>query len=279
MTSMVVQGQETPRIILILKPLLQKGCRGFLKSFSKKSAFKKSDPLTVLVSKADKQTFNQLKRIVMKSLKSKIIATGALAVVVALIAADHIDAPAVQGGSSDITDYYAFQGENTDNLVFVANVQGLLSPAATGAASFDENVLIEFNIDNDGDNIEDLVIQAIPRDGKMHFFGPVAPGNAGLASTIKTDATVGKVDVTSYGGSAIISNENGMKYFAGPRDDPFFFDFGQYTEIIAGNATSFNDPGTDTFAGTNVLSVVVEVPKSMLGGSGSLNTWVESKTK
>ncbi|MEZ5023740.1 MAG: DUF4331 family protein [Chitinophagales bacterium] len=90
----------------------------------------------------------------------------------ALIAADHIDAPAVQGGTSDITDFYAFRGADTDNLVFVANVQGLISPAATSEARFDENVLIEFNIDNDGDNIEDLVIQAIPRNGKMYFFGP-----------------------------------------------------------------------------------------------------------
>jgi len=31
------------------------------------------------------------------------------------IAADHIDAPAVKGGTADITDFYAFQGENTSN--------------------------------------------------------------------------------------------------------------------------------------------------------------------
>ena len=35
-----------------------------------------------------------------------------------LVAADHIDAPAVQGGTSDITDFYSFQGSNTNNLVF-----------------------------------------------------------------------------------------------------------------------------------------------------------------
>ena len=70
-----------------------------------------------------------------------------------------------------------------------------------------------------------------------------------------------------------------MMAFAGPRDDPFFMDFAQYSQIIAGNATSFNNPGADTFAGTNVLSVVVEVPKSMIGGSGTINTWVESKRR
>ncbi len=196
-----------------------------------------------------------------------------------LVAADHIDAPAVQGGTSDITDFYSFQGSNTNNLVFVANVKGLLSPSATADAAFDENVMVEFNIDNNGDNIEDLVIQAIPRNGKMYFFGPVAPGVSGTSSSVMTSSPLGSVTISQYGTPAVISVENGANLFAGPRDDPFFFDFGQYSEIIAGNAGSFNNPGTDTFAGTNVMSVVVELPKSMLGGSGTLNTWVETKRK
>ena len=32
------------------------------------------------------------------------------------IAADHIDAPAVAGGTSDITDIFAFQGQNNNNI-------------------------------------------------------------------------------------------------------------------------------------------------------------------
>ncbi|MBB1489798.1 DUF4331 family protein, partial [Oceanospirillum sp. D5] len=116
----------------------------------------------------------------MKNLKT-ILGVGILAIAsFFVIAADHIDAPAVAGGTSDVTDFYAFQGENTNNLVFVANVQGLISPANTSSASFSENVLVEFNIDNTGDNVEDLVIQAIPRDGKMYFFGPVVPSQTGL---------------------------------------------------------------------------------------------------
>ncbi len=216
----------------------------------------------------------------MKNLK-RVLGIGVVAVAsFFIVAADHIDAPAVTGGNSDITDFYAFQGENTNNLVFVANLQGLLSPAATGSAVFDENVLIEFNIDNTGDHVEDLVIQAIPRDGKMYFFGPVVPSQAGVTSIVETSAAVsGIVDITSYGSSANIATNDGMTFFAGPRDDPFFFDFTQYSAIIGGTATGFNSPGADTFAGTNVLSIVVEVPKSMIGGSGTINTWVESKRK
>ena len=195
-----------------------------------------------------------------------------------MVAADHIDAPAVQGGTSDITDFYAFQGENPNNIAFVANVQGLLSPSATSNATFDENVLVEFNIDNSGDNVEDLVIQAIARDGKMYFFGPTSPSQTGLNSTIETMATQNSVNI-STSANAILETSGGMSFFAGPRDDPFFIDFAQYSAIIGGTASSFNNPGSDTFAGSNVMSIVVEVPKSMIGGSGTINTWVESKRK
>ena len=216
----------------------------------------------------------------MKNLK-RVLGIGVVAAAAFfIIAADHIDAPDVQGGNSDITDFYAFQGENTDNLVLVANIQGLLSPAATGSATFNENVLVEFNIDTNNDNVEDLVIQAIPRNGKMYFFGPTAPSQTGINSTIQTSTTVGGiVDITAFGDAASITTNGGMSFFAGPRDDPFFFDFAQYSKIIAGDASSFNSPGADTFAGSNVMSIVVEVPKSMIGGSGKINTWVESKRK
>ncbi len=195
-----------------------------------------------------------------------------------LLSADHIDAPAVQSTTSDITDFYAFQGENANSIAFVVNYQGLLSPASTGATTFDENVLTEINIDTDGDNIEDLVIQAIPRDGKMYFFGPSAPSQTGLNSTV-LDETPQSVAITAYGETAKIETANGMKFFAGPRDDPFFMDFARYSEIIGGTAPGFNDPGDDTFAGTNVMSIVVEVPKNSIGSTGTINTWVESKMK
>lgn len=196
-----------------------------------------------------------------------------------LIAADHADAPAVTGNASDITDVYAFQGQNTSNMVFVVNSQGLLSPGATASASFNENVLTEINIDNNNDNVEDLVIQAIKRGNKMYFFGPVAPDATGTSSTIKTNNASGSVEISQYGQAAIIGTNNNMKFFAGPRDDPFFFDLNQYKAILAGTATGFNNPGTDTFAGTNVLSTIIEVPKTSLGTSSSINVWVETKQK
>lgn len=217
----------------------------------------------------------------MKKTKLLILSTVAVAAVCGglLLAADHIDAPAVTGQSSDITDLYVFRGQNPNNLVFVANTQGLLSPAATGNASFDENTMIEFNIDNNGDAVEDLVIQCIAKNGKMKVYGPFKPVVTGTTSYLGINDFTAQVNITPYGQSAIIGEQKGVKVFAGPRDDPFFFDLVRFRQVIAGTASSFNNPGSDSFAGTNVLGLVVEVPKTMLGSNGSINVWAESKKK
>jgi len=214
----------------------------------------------------------------MKRRKIAIVMAGLVLVIGGIVfAADHMDAPAVKGQTTDITDLYVFEGNNTDNMVLVANSQGLLAPSSTGAASFDPNTLIQFKIDNDGDNVEDLVIQAIVKDGWMHFFGPARPSFTGTRTKIEEESFIGAVQVTPYGAASpiVAMGAHDIKMFAGPRDDPFFFDLDQFHKILAGNATSFNNPGTDAFAGTNVLSVVVEVPKKLLHAKdGKINVWL-----
>ena len=216
----------------------------------------------------------------MKRLSVLTLIAGCLLAVGIFVAADHIDAPAVTGAPTDITDLHVFRSpDNADNLVFSASIQGLLDPSATAGATFDPNTILEFKIDNDGDLIEDLVIQAVYRDDELWVYGPAAPQMTGTSSKINVDANLVKADITNYGQSAIVGQGSGMKIFAGPRDDPFFFDFTQYNAILSGNASGFNDPGTDTFAGTNVLSTVVEVPKSMLGNASTLNVWVTTSRR
>ena len=126
----------------------------------------------------------------------KIFITTLLCLVVAaagiIYAADHIDAPSVTNKPTDITDVYVFRGENPDNMVFVANTQGLLTPGATGDAKFDENTMIEFNIDNNGDNIEDLVIQCIAKNGKMKVYGPAVPKVTGTVSYLNINKHIEK---------------------------------------------------------------------------------------
>ena len=222
-------------------------------------------------------------------MKTKKIMLGAFAIAAAvtggiIFAADHIDSPNVTNTPNDITDLYVFRGETASNLVFVANTQGLMSPGTTAAAKFDENTVIEFNIDNNGDKVEDLVMQCKydAASNSMKVYGPVAPSETGTRSKLE-GSEAASVAVTAYGAAApvITTSMSGIKVFAGPRDDPFFFDLTQFKKIIAGTATGFlpADMAHDTFAGTNVMSVVVEVPKSMLGGSGTLNVWLETKKK
>jgi hypothetical protein len=218
----------------------------------------------------------------MKRRNIAIVAVAAILVTGGIVyAADHNDAPAVKGQTTDITDLYVFEGKNADNLVFVGNSQGLIAPSATAAAQFDPNNLIQFKIDNNGDNIEDLVIQATYKDGKVNFFGLSKPSNLGTRTKIEEGHYLGSVDVTPYGASPIVATGAfGIKFFAGPRDDPFFFDLNQFHAILAGTATGFNNPGNDTFAGTNVLSIVVEVPKSLLHAeNGKINVWLTTSVQ
>ena len=218
--------------------------------------------------------------------RNKILGAAIIIIAIAtcgiIYAADHTDSPTVTNQPTDITDLYVFKALDPNNLVFVANSQGLLSPGSTGAAKFDENTVLEFNIDNNNDKVEDLVIQCKydATTNKMQIYGPVAPSEKGTRSKLEGSVTA-EVAVTPYTASSptIATGSTGIKVFAGPRDDPFFFDLTQYKHIIAGTASSFNNPGTDTFAGTNVLSTVVEVPKTLLGGTGTLNVWLETKKK
>jgi hypothetical protein len=223
-------------------------------------------------------------------MKKKIFIGALIAIALAgvIYAADHIDAPAVTGAGNtstgaDITDIYAFQSPSDNSkMVFVMNVEGLMSPATSAAASFPNNTLYEINIDNTGDNVEDLVIQALVQNGKIRVYGPVAPANKGTTSTIRKNGAVTEASVTAYRSSSnpsIGSNANGIKLFAGPRDDPFFFDLTRFKEVVGGAQTAFRNPGVDTFAGTNVMSIVIEVPKSMLGSEDTINVWGETKTK
>ncbi|WGK64292.1 DUF4331 family protein [Croceiramulus getboli] len=224
----------------------------------------------------------------MKKLKILALAftVGAIAI---FIAADHVDAPGVGGSNADIADFFAFEPQTgSSNTVFVVDLQSNVLPDLT-YGEFAEDVLVEINIDLDGDLVEDRVIQAIPRDGTMYFFGPFEPNATGLNSTINTDAALGSVEISST--TAITTTtDSGVSLFAGPRQDPFYFDFVRFNQVInpsMDDNSGFNVPGNDTFDGANTLSIVVEVPNSLLGTPSATNvigvpvykTWVTTNRK
>ncbi len=197
----------------------------------------------------------------------------ALLTAAVFVAADHIDAPSTSGITADIADFYAFEpSEGSDNTVFIVDLQSNVLPDLA-YGTFDENILTEINIDTDDDLVEDLVIQAIPRNGTMYFFGPAAPTQTGINGQVLIDAPLGSVEI-SAATAITTTTEDGVKLFAGPRQDAFYFDFFQFNAVIGGMAPEgFLPPGEaeDTFDGANTMSIAIEIPNALLGSTTATN--------
>ena len=188
-----------------------------------------------------------------------------LAVVIALSvdAADHRDSPSVEDDpSADITDVYAFRSsEDNDNLVVALDVNGLTPPAEQ--RDFGQDVTYNIHVDNTGDLVADAT-------ASITFAGDTFTVD-GLGDPITGD-------VTPSGADPVINEANGIKAFAGTRDDPFFFDLTGFKEFVAGPyvpATGLRPAGetpSDMFAGTNVSSIVIELPITALTGADSSDT-------
>lgn len=209
------------------------------------------------------------------ALVALLAATGSGALM--LRAADHRDSAFLTDNPGlDIADVYSFLSpEDPSKLVLAMTVAGLQAPTDAGMVRFPTNVVYQWKIDTNGDAVEDFVIQAFAvGNGKaqvMQFLGPAAPNQTGASSRL-IEAPGITVPV-SFGANPRIQSQNGMTVFAGLRDDPFFFDLAQFQAILGGMATGFRDPGIDTFAGTNVLALVVEVPISLFGGASQVGVW------
>ena len=207
------------------------------------------------------------------------------------IGSDHQDTPLVElNPRMDLTDVYAFPGSAADRIVLVMNTSGFLSPGQTATAAFDPSILYQFKIDNDGDFVEDRVIQitfdASTTTQKVHVLGPFSPTVTGaMMNVISTTADDLKGDFNTNFGSA-----TDIQAFAGPLDDSFFLDLEAAFCILPDRRPStgalsqpcalpggaaFRSPGVNYIAGFNVLSIVVELPSSLIenGAPGRLGIW------
>jgi hypothetical protein len=198
-------------------------------------------------------------------------ATVALLVVPASTA-DHRDAPGVdEDPRADINDIFAFINPNSGNVVLAMTVNPF-QIGGTPGISFGQDVLYEFKIDNDGDNVEDLVVQTTftpvsPGPQRFNVRGPAKPRTAGTASSLLLESAPvisGPADgtIVAQGGGTV------LKAFAGTRDDPFFFDliFGFRLLGITPGGPLTRPPGIDFFAGINCSILAVEIPGSALRG-------------
>lgn len=205
-------------------------------------------------------------------------------------AADHLDAPTTKSNPRiDITDLYAFKSAGGTTLIL--NVNPLTSPADSRTARFSTNAIYQFNIDRNGNAFADLAY-------RVRFSNTHALANGSIVQdyTIKrstgasarTNDWIGVVvargQTTTYRRSTlrIAHISGGGKAFAGSRDDPFFFDLPGFVEFKHQLLAGSTDLGVllggftaiDTFAGTNVSSIAIEVPNVRLGGTGhTVGVW------
>ena len=218
-------------------------------------------------------------------------------------AADHLDGPLVQTDKRvDLTDIYAFANGTSGRSTLVLNVNPLTSPADTKFAYFRTGALYEFKIDTNLDAHADIAyrivfsnLQSFSDGARYQTF--VVKRATGAAADVHawTGTTVATGLSTAYGHSVrIAAIAGGGNAFAGPRDDPFYFDLVGFKHLKArllagsttvGTAGTASDcppavttdgasnallscfTGTDTFAGTNISSIALQLPNGMIGGA------------
>src|SRR5262249_2318080 len=158
----------------------------------------------------------------------------------------------------DINDVYVFVSPaDSSKVVFVMTVNPFTAPTNQLASRFSPDVRYRFAIDTTGDAIADEYIDAT--------FGPLLPAPQQVTVKLPGAITVtGNVTLPTEAATpneaVVIEGPQGIKVFAGPRDDPFFFDFVGFNRFLGGGQFTKKD----SFAGYNVSALVVEVPLSIL---------------
>jgi len=216
-------------------------------------------------------------------------ASGVLSATSRVQASDHQDSPlTVSRPGIDITDVYVYPSpKNPHDVVLAMDVSPLI-PAGMGTTRFfDPGAMYQFKIAHGTSFVESQVIQ-FKADGvgptqRITMYGPVRPNMTGTRATF-VDARMGSVTYNT-----VASLGSGVRLYAGPREDPFYFDLTQFFRILpdrnfknqpdppAAGAMCFRKPGHDFFASFNVLQIAVEMPRRLLAGPdgklGRINVW------
>ncbi len=220
-------------------------------------------------------------------------------------AASHREAPLISGDpEADGTDLYAFVSPDApDTTTLIANYLPFQNPAGgPNFYSFDDDVLYDINIDNNGDAVPDVTYRYKFTTTKqnpntfLYNTGPIkslddpnwnirqtysltkitAAGSTVLGSDIPTpQSNVGPTSTPDYENlqAEAVRTVGNVKSFAGQSDDPFFADLGGIFDLLTirkepGNAGG----GKDGLNGFNVQSLALQVPTTELTNDGSKPT-------
>ncbi|MGH9145422.1 MAG: DUF4331 domain-containing protein, partial [Vicinamibacterales bacterium] len=227
-------------------------------------------------------------------------------------ASSHREAPLISGDPrADNTDVYAFVSpDRPDTVTIVANYIPLEEPAGgPNFNSFDDHVLYEIHVDNDGDAKDNITYQFRFRtkirnpDTFLYNTGPIdslsdpdwnmpqtyqvteinGRQRRTLGRNLPTSpVNIGPRSIPDYGvlrTEAIQSLPNDIKVFAGQADDPFFVDLGSVFDLAG--LRPFNSlhviplldaAGVDGVGGFNTHAIVIQVPIAHLTRDRQLPT-------
>lgn len=222
----------------------------------------------------------------------------------------HREAPLISGDpKADATDVYAFVSPDKPNTAtLIANYLPFEEPGGgPNFYSFDDNVLYEIKIDNNGDAKEDISYQFRFKSSLqnpntfLYNTGPItsltdsdfnvrqtynvtrveypSKKNKKLKSTVLASnvpvppSNVGPKSTPDYDElqeAAVTDLSNGGQVFAGQSDDPFFVDLGGLFDLLTIRELPGNDGGgVDGLKGYNVQSIAIQVPIGDLTSSGN----------
>lgn len=199
-------------------------------------------------------------------------------------AADHLDSPAASAEpAADITDLFAWMSSDASDLNLVLNV----APDAGDSMSFPTSTVYAFHV-NSSEGYGMAQTETLVR---CKFYDEDA-----------IECWAGDEYVTGDPSdpAGIVSASGALRVFAGLRNDPFYFELVGFNETVAtvraaaasltfdedgcpaldeatsnalvGQLQSGADgaPASDTFEGQNVLSLVVQLDKTVVNGGGDI---------
>jgi hypothetical protein len=183
--------------------------------------------------------------------------------------ADHRSAPTIDNYSAiNINDVYLFRDpRDSSKLVVALSTQALADPLFGPSYHFQQNALYRLNFTTR--------VDAHPTAHIDFVFGPFgngptcpAPGPAcqTYAASFPNNIVVEGQATQGRSGDKplppVVTAAGDIKVFAGPREDPFFFDLVGFNRSIAADSLLFT--GVDAFRGKNINAIVVEFPISMV---------------
>ena len=245
-----------------------------------------------------------------------VMATAAL-LAIALVppfsgASSHREAPMIsQDSAADGTDFYMFKSpDRADTITLIANYYPFQEPAGgPNFYRFGDDVLYRISVDDNGDTVPDqwfdFQFTTTVRNGNTFLYntGPVASlsdPNLNIFQTYTVTRTysngkgtqictgivppnnIGPKSTPNYAAlaqSAVVSCSDGIKAFAGQRDDPFYVDLGATFDLltIRPGAPGNKGGGKDDLSGYNVLSIALQVPINKLTNDASMPTDASSQ--